>query len=115
MALRLGHWADRRRGDRRDSARSLRFGCRLLGSSQRRLGWNDHPLVASHWSIGSRGCRGSRVLKKSPKVCFQLKQRNNSIALLLSERHIKLYGLKLTSEGKTMYFTHKTTNLKTIN
>lgn len=70
MALRLGHRADRRRGDRRDSARSLRFGCRLLGRSQRWLVWNDHPLVSSHWSTGSRGCRGSRVLKKKKKKEF---------------------------------------------
>lgn len=103
MALRLGHRADRRRGDRRDSARSLRFGCRLLGRSQRRLVWNDHPLVSSHWSTGSRGCRGSRVLKK--------KEKKKKRVCLLSEG---LYGFKRTTKDNAIYFTHKTTNLKTI-
>lgn len=74
VALRLGNRAGRRRGDRRDSPRSLRFGRRLLGGSQRWLGWNDHTLVTSHWSVGGGGCQGSRVLKNSRKVCLQLKQ-----------------------------------------
>lgn len=65
MALRLGHRAGGGRGHRRDSSRSLRFGCRLLGGSQRRLSWNDHTLVTRHWSAGSGDCRGSRVLKKT--------------------------------------------------
>lgn len=72
MALRLGHRADRGRGHRQSSPRSLRFGRRLLGSSQRWLGWNDHTLVASHWSVGGGGRRGSRVLKNSGKVWLQL-------------------------------------------
>ncbi len=67
MALRLGHRADRGRGDRRDSPRSLRFGHSLLSSSQRRLGWNDHALITSHRSTRGGGCRGPRILKTAEK------------------------------------------------